>query len=107
MRHFPNEFFFRKFQVFFQKNVLRFLSLRYSADLRRSRLVNCCISTFVEGSGQSGKRAAVDTKGGCSGQGQKHCRDQGRRGPPEKQEDAQVSDTKCWMCWIIAEKLYF
>ena len=31
--------FFRKFQVFFQKNVLRFLRLRYSADLRRSRLV--------------------------------------------------------------------
>ena len=26
--------FFRKFQVFFQKNVLRFLSLRYSADFR-------------------------------------------------------------------------
>ena len=31
--------FFQKFQVFFQKNVLRFLSLRYSADFRRSRLV--------------------------------------------------------------------
>ena len=39
VRHFPKEIFFRKFQVFFQKNVLRFLSLRYSADLRRSRLV--------------------------------------------------------------------
>ena len=39
VRHFLKEFFFRKFQVFFQKNVLRFLSLRYSADLRRSRLV--------------------------------------------------------------------
>ena len=36
---FRKKFFFRKFQVFFQKNVLRFLSLRYSADLRRSRLV--------------------------------------------------------------------
>ena len=39
VRHFPKEKFFRKFQVFFQKNVLRFLSLRYSADFRRSRLV--------------------------------------------------------------------
>ena len=37
---------FRKFQVFFQKNVLRFLSLRYSADLRRSRLVLHLIKTF-------------------------------------------------------------
>ena len=35
--------FFRKFQAFFQKNVLRFLSLRYSADLRRSRLVRSYI----------------------------------------------------------------
>ena len=26
---------------FFKKNVLRFLSLRYSADFRRSRLVDC------------------------------------------------------------------
>ena len=26
---------------FFKKNVLRFLSLRYSADFRRSRLVHC------------------------------------------------------------------
>ena len=39
VRHFPKDFFFQKFQVFFHKNVLRFLSLRYSADLRRSRLV--------------------------------------------------------------------
>ena len=29
----------KKFQVFFQKNVLRFLSLRHSADFRRSGLV--------------------------------------------------------------------
>ena len=36
---FRKKIFFRKFQVFFQKNVLRFLSLSYSADLRRSRLV--------------------------------------------------------------------
>ena len=36
---FSERIFFQKFQVFFQKNVLRFLSLRYSADLRRSRLV--------------------------------------------------------------------
>ena len=36
---FRKKIFFRKFQVFFQKNVLRFLSRRYSADLRRSRLV--------------------------------------------------------------------
>ena len=31
--------FFSKISSFFQKNVLRFLRLRYSADLRRSRLV--------------------------------------------------------------------
>ena len=30
---------FQKFQVFSKKNVLRFLSLRYSADFGRSRLV--------------------------------------------------------------------
>ena len=36
---FLREFFFQKFQFFFQKIVLRFLSLRYSADFRRSRLV--------------------------------------------------------------------
>ena len=30
---------FSERKIFFQKNVLRFLSLRYSADLRRSRLV--------------------------------------------------------------------
>ena len=37
---FRKKFFFRKFQIFFpKKNVLRFLSLRYCADLRRSRLV--------------------------------------------------------------------
>ena len=36
---FRKKIFFRKFQVFCQKNVLHFLSLRYSADLRRSRLV--------------------------------------------------------------------
>ena len=40
VRHFPKEKYFRKLQVFFPtKNVLRFLSLRYSADFRRSRLV--------------------------------------------------------------------
>ena len=43
---FRKKFFFRKFQVFFsKKNVLRFLSLRHRADLRRSRLVDikhCC-----------------------------------------------------------------
>ena len=40
VRHFPKDKFFQKFQVFFpKKNVWRFLSLRYSADFRRSRLV--------------------------------------------------------------------
>ena len=39
MRHFPEERNFQKFPVFFEENVLRFLSLRYSADFRRSRLV--------------------------------------------------------------------
>ena len=38
-RHFPKEKFFSKISSFFQKNVLRFLRLRYNADLRRSRLV--------------------------------------------------------------------
>ena len=33
-------FFFENFKFFSKKNVLRFLSLRYSADLRRSRLVH-------------------------------------------------------------------
>ena len=39
VRHFPKEKTFFENFVFFQKNVLRFLSFRYSADLRRSRLV--------------------------------------------------------------------
>ena len=48
VRHFPKEFFFENFKFFSKKNVLRFLSLRYSADLRRSRLVDiicevCCV----------------------------------------------------------------
>ena len=38
MRHFPKEKN-QKFQVFFEKNAVGFLSLRYSADFRRSRLV--------------------------------------------------------------------
>ena len=38
MRHFLKEKNL-KFPVFFSKNVLRFLSLRYSADFRRSHLV--------------------------------------------------------------------
>ena len=33
-------FFFQKFQFFSKKGVLRFLSLRYGADFRRSRLVH-------------------------------------------------------------------
>ena len=36
---FLQEFFFQKLQVFSKKSVLRFLSLRYGADFRRSRLV--------------------------------------------------------------------
>ena len=40
MRLFLKEIFFQKLQVFLQKNVLRFLSLRYGADFRRSRLVS-------------------------------------------------------------------
>ena len=39
VRHFPKDIFFEIFKFFSKKNVLRFLSLRYSADLRRSRLV--------------------------------------------------------------------
>ena len=40
MRHFPKEKDLKKIQIFSsKKNVLRFLSLRYSADCRRSRLV--------------------------------------------------------------------
>ena len=41
MRLFLKEkYFFQKFQFFSKKNVLRFLSLRYGADFRRSRLVS-------------------------------------------------------------------
>ena len=36
---FERKIVFQKFQVFFQKIVLRILSLRYGADFRRSRLV--------------------------------------------------------------------
>ena len=36
---FWKKIFFQKFQFFFKKSVLRFLSLRYGADFRRSRLV--------------------------------------------------------------------
>ena len=39
MRLFFEEKLFFKIYKFFQKNVLRFLSLRYGADFRRSRLV--------------------------------------------------------------------
>ena len=38
----------QKFQVFSQKNVLRFLSLRYSADFRRSRLFGFNSAIFVK-----------------------------------------------------------
>ena len=44
MRHFLKEKI-QKFQVFFQKKVLRFLSLIYSADFRRSRLVLLLITS--------------------------------------------------------------
>ena len=36
----------QKFQVFFLKSLLRFLSLRYSADFRRSRLVYYWITDY-------------------------------------------------------------
>ena len=39
MRLLLKEKFFQKFQFFSKKSVLRFLSLRYGADFRRSRLV--------------------------------------------------------------------
>ena len=39
MRLLLKENFFQKFQFFSKKSVLRFLSLRYGADFRRSRLV--------------------------------------------------------------------
>ena len=41
MRHFLKEKI-KKFKFFFKKSLLRFLSLRYSADFRRSRLVLYC-----------------------------------------------------------------
>ena len=48
VRHFPKEkFFFENFKFFSRKNVLRFLSLRYSADLRRSPLVRSYCSGFT------------------------------------------------------------
>ena len=46
---FWKKFFFQKFQFFSKKSVLRFLSLRYGADFRRSRLVNkfCNFGLFM------------------------------------------------------------
>ena len=41
-------FFFQKIQVFSKKNVCSFLSLRYSADLRRSRLVSTTFMHFLK-----------------------------------------------------------
>ena len=52
---FRKKIFFRKFQVFFQKIFLRFLSLRYTADLRRSRLVKIFVSIL------SGQRRAQNS----------------------------------------------
>ena len=40
MRLLLKEKIFQKFQFVSKKNVLRFLSLRYGADFRRSRLVS-------------------------------------------------------------------
>ena len=40
------KFFFENFKFFSKKNVLRFFSLRYSADFRRSRLI-CFFFIFV------------------------------------------------------------
>ena len=39
VRHFLKEKNNKKFQVFFKKSLLRILSVKYSADFRRSRLV--------------------------------------------------------------------
>ena len=39
IRLFLKKKLFQKLQVFFPKNVLRFLSLRYGADFRRSRVL--------------------------------------------------------------------
>ena len=70
---------FREFQVFRKKNVLRFLSFRYSADFRRSRLVffqlagSKCLTdscdgkfetvTIFESNGRVKKRMVADHKG--------------------------------------------
>ena len=47
MRHFPKGKNFQNVHVFFQKNVFRFLSARYSADFRRSRLVCYLIYLYL------------------------------------------------------------
>ena len=50
-RHYATFFSERKKfknQVFFKKSLLRFLSLRYSADFRRSRLVYYCSNPCME-----------------------------------------------------------
>ena len=47
MRLLLKEFFFQKFQFFSKKSVLRFLSLRYGADFRRSRLVILVLSLLI------------------------------------------------------------
>ena len=39
---------FSKISIFFQKFFLRFLSLRYGADFRRSRLVHNCFQISVK-----------------------------------------------------------
>ena len=47
MRLFLIDFFFKNFKFFSKKSLLRFLSLRYSADFRRSRLVIPSSTAFV------------------------------------------------------------
>ena len=54
-------FFFENFKFFSKKNVLRFLSLRYSADFRRSRLVYIVCLDYV---GRS--RFHVDLLSACT-----------------------------------------
>ena len=58
MRYFSKEKN-QKFQVFFQKNVLGFLSVRYGADFRRFRLVSLYTGRVLGSSDGNAVAAAI------------------------------------------------
>ena len=54
MQLFLKENFFKNYKLFSKKNVLRFLSLRYGAEFRRSRLV------VSQGSGENSNQTVTN-----------------------------------------------